>query len=233
MIFFWIILYGATYITADKLSQVLRLPDWLPALAMLLYVGTLLLWLVRTGRSHVLGLCPCVNLTLKDTLVLLPLLAFPIYNLLSAGGFNCSFSAALLMGSVSLAEEIFFRGALLRVFSRRGSLFGVLLTSVLFGLFHIVNLIDGADLRYTLMQMLCGFAAGLSYGAVTVKYRNILPCAAAHFLTNITGLGVTPTVASEGVPWGLWLCIAINACHGAWLCRQIRCDSLKNKEIHL
>lgn len=220
MIFFWVVLYGTTYIAADMLSQAMGLQSWFPALAMVLYAGALLLWLLRTGQAQTLGLCPCLNLTLKDTLVLLPLLAFPIYNLLSAGGFSSSLSAVLLMGSVSLVEEIFFRGALLRAFSRRSARFGILLTSVLFGLFHIVNLIGGADLRSTLMQMLCTFAAGLSYGAVTVRYRSILPCVAAHFLTNTTGLGVTPAVAQEGVSWGLWLCIAISACHGIWLCKR-------------
>lgn len=232
MIVFWVVLYGTTYIAANLLSQAMRLQGWFSALAMVLYAGALLLWLLRTGQAQALGLRPMEPCAKRERLVLLPLLAFPIYNLLSAGGFNCSLSAALLMGSISLAEEIFFRGALLRFFSRRSSLFGVLLTSALFGLFHIVNLIGGADLRSTLMQILCAFAAGLAYGAVTVRYRSILPCIAAHVLTNITGLGVTPAVAQESVSWGLWLCIVINACYGIWLCKRAS-DPLDKKEIHL
>lgn len=220
MIFFWAVLYVVTYISASRLSQIMYLPSWFLSLVMLLYVAALLLWLLRTGQAHSFGLRPCRGLTRKDTLSLLPLLAFPIYNLLSAEGFGIPLSAVLLMGSVSLAEEFFFRGALLKIFSRRSSLLGVLLTSVLFGLFHGVNLIHGADLRYTLIQMLCGAAVGISYGAVTLKYRSIVPCTAAHFLTNVTGLGVPPAIAPEVVPWGLWLCIAISACYGIRLCQK-------------
>lgn len=211
MICLWVVLYGLTF----TLSQTLSAGNpWLTPLAMALYTGLLILWIVRTGQRRAVGLCLPCPLGAREYLELLPLLLLPVCNLLT--GVLPPLPAALLMLSVSAVEELFFRGFLLRFFLKWGRTRGVLITGICFALFHGVNLLQGGDPAYTAMQALCALTVGICYGAVTVKCGSLLPAMLVHCLTNITGIG-GPALSA-----GLWLCIAAYGCYGIWLCRKIR-----------
>lgn len=222
MVFLWVALYGVTYIVSEKFSRVMAPAQWITPLAMTLYIGLLIFWLSRTGLSQEIGLCGIRHGMPKDYLFFLPLVLLPIWNLLTAAKWSPELPTAFLMLCVSIAEEIFFRGFMLRFFSKRSKLSGILITSAVFAWFHWVNLFPSGNFAYIMMQVLCAFAAGVCYCAVTLRCGSLLPSVAAHFITNITGAG-DPAIALQG--WnllGLWICIAAYGCYGIWLCRKIR-----------
>lgn len=220
MVFLWVALYGLTYAISDMIPQGADTANWIPPLAMILYAGLLILWICRTGQAGHIGLCAMRHFPPGEYLSLLPLLSLPLCNLLAAEEYRFRFSSAVLMLSVSATEEIFFRGFLLRFFTKRSKLSGIFLTSGIFALFHCVNLFHAAGLPYTLMQVLFAFAAGICYGAVTIRCGSLFPCIFAHFLTNITGTGNSLPV---GAGWiGPWICLAVYVFYGRWLCGKIR-----------
>jgi len=57
-----------------------------------------------------------------------------------------------LLVSVSIAEEIFFRGFLLQSLIQRNRLWGILLSGFVFALFHCVNFLHTQDYLYVWMQ---------------------------------------------------------------------------------
>lgn len=188
-------------------------------MAMLLYVLILILWLFRTGQSAHIGITPIRWTGFGDCLYFLPLLLLPVYNLLESGGTVCDSLTAVLMISVSIAEELFFRGFLLSYLRKWGIKTSVLMAGMIFALFHSINL-GGTAMAYTVMQMVCALAIGVYYGIIRVKYDSLLPCAIAHILTNITGASMAKQLNATGMA-GLGLCIVMYIFCDAWAIKKI------------
>lgn len=212
MVFLWIAAYGLTYVLSSRLFQ-FKSP-WGVPIAMAAYTGALLLWLFRTGQAHSLGLCSARPVPPVFSFMLLLL---PVCNLLTAGGFSIGLPNILLMMSVCAAEEICFRGFLLRHLIRYGVLPAVFISSGAFALFHLVNLLGGSSPAYICMQVLCAFTVGICYSAVAIRSGSLLPGFFAHFLTNITAA----PVSAGAVPW-LFLCIAVYGGFDFFLCKHIK-----------
>lgn len=222
MVFFWVILYGMTYTISIKVPQTLHMKDQISGPVMLLYIVFFILWLYRTGQAGAVGLRVIRKIWPGEYLYLLPLVVLPLFNLLIATEHRIDFSAVALMLSVSIAEEIFFRGYMLRFFAKRSNLLRVVVTSVIFALFHGVNLIQNADITYTLMQISCAFATSVCYCAIALKFSSLLPCIISHVLTNITGISNLQHVENIWEMLGLWMCIAVYTGYGFWLCEKER-----------
>lgn len=96
--------------------------------------------------------------------------------------------------SVALLEETFFRGLLLPFFEklfrtqRYAKLYAVLVTSVLFALFHLINLAFGADVPSTLLQVGYTFLIGAMLAVMLLKTENLWLCIFTHFLFDVGGM---------------------------------------------
>lgn len=207
MVFFWVTLYGLTYICATNFSKAAFEKSWLIPAAMLIYTLILVLWIWRTNRAQMLGLCIPTCRNNIHWLCLPPLALLPFYNLLSADSYTLDLSTAILMLSVSTVEEIFFRGFLLQLPVKHSKVFSIYLSSLLFSLFHLVNVSQGIDSGYIGMQVICAFASGLCYSSAKIVTGSLLPCIAAHFLTNITGNSQLPQTTASRI--SLWICILV------------------------
>ena len=106
---------------------------------------------------------------------------------------------------IGLFEEVAFRGTIFPSLleKRRGStkqIFWVsLISSALFGLLHLVNLLDGAGVGATLLQVGYSFLIGGMCTIVLLRVGNVLPCVFLHTLFDFGGRMVG-TVA-DGVIW--------------------------------
>lgn len=90
----------------------------------------------------------------------------------------------LTMLNIGLIEEIIFRGFLFRMMEKDNVKAAIIVSAVTFGIGHVVNLINGAELIPTLLQI--GYAASIGYLFVIIFYRSgsIWPCIIAHSLNN-------------------------------------------------
>ena len=202
MIFFWTMLYGLAY----TLPRMYARNAWATSISMSIYILLLILWLIRTGKATYVRLQGLKSRNFPD---FLPLLLLPVCNLPLVT--SPPPTVVLLMVCVSVAEELLFRGVLLRFFQKRGNFQSILITAVIFALFHGVNLIYSDSLIPVLLQILCAAGAGFLYGAITLKCDSILPAMAGHILTNVTGIGSTANpiklllCAGGCLLWGLWI----------------------------
>ena len=90
-------------------------------------------------------------------------------------------------------EELLFRGVVLNAFQdafakKRAKTIWVslILSALAFGLMHLTNLASGQDGVGTLMQVIEATAAGLCFGAVYLRCRNIWVVVILHALTDLS-----------------------------------------------
>jgi len=99
-------------------------------------------------------------------------------------------AVTLNMLAVGLLEETLFRGVVLQVLlsgwgDSRWSVAGSLvLSSLLFGLTHMLNLLAGKAVREALEQGLSAFVSGLCYGVLVLWSGSIWPAVALHGAVN-------------------------------------------------
>lgn len=94
----------------------------------------------------------------------------------------CSVASMLMIGFV---EEILFRGLLLEALEKQGSVkFAIVVSSLTFGLGHIVNLLNGSEVIPTFLQLIYATAIGIMLSVFTVTVKNILPCCLFHGVFN-------------------------------------------------
>jgi membrane protease YdiL (CAAX protease family) len=98
----------------------------------------------------------------------------------------------LLLGClmVGFAEEYMFRGLLQPLFlkkygSRKNGIFiSILLTSVFFGVFHLLNLVKNDNVGQVLIQVVFAMFIGFFFGVLVLKTNKLLPVAITHGLIN-------------------------------------------------
>lgn len=95
-------------------------------------------------------------------------------------------SKSWLMSTISIFEEIFWRGVVLALFLRFYDQPKAILFSALgFGLMHILTLLEGRPLVWTACQVVWAAILGLFYGYVTLKTGSLLPAILVHYLGNL------------------------------------------------
>ena len=138
----------------------------------------------------------------KAVLYALPCFAVAINNLpyvaLFAGDATVSASAAELIFFavecvlVATFEEFAFRGVLFctllkKCDSRRKIVGAIVISSAIFGLFHLVNLIYSADVGGVLLQVGYSALVGAMCAFVLFKTNSVWLCAAIHAIYNFCG----------------------------------------------
>jgi membrane protease YdiL (CAAX protease family) len=99
---------------------------------------------------------------------------------------------------VAVAEETFFRGLILQALIPTGILRAVLLSSLLFGLLHLLNSVGGIwDPSFTLVDTFAAFGIGIVFSALVIRAGTIWPPIFLHALINFIAL---VTLGSISVP---------------------------------
>ena len=93
------------------------------------------------------------------------------------------------MLGVGFLEEVNFRGLLFKAIARDNTRSAIVISSVTFGIGHIINLFNGSgmDLVNNLCQIV--FAIAVGFLLVTIFYRggSLLPCILVHSAINTLG----------------------------------------------
>ena len=85
-------------------------------------------------------------------------------------------------------EEISFRGVISTLNLRKYSRTTVLIVvSILFGLFHFFNLLAGAKLVSTGIQVIYAALLGFLFGYLFIKTKSLIPSIILHYLINSLG----------------------------------------------
>ncbi len=124
----------------------------------------------------------------RQYLYFIPLLFIVTINLWN--GFNINKSSGeivfhiLTMLNIGFIEEIIFRGFLFKMMAKNNVKSAIIVSAITFGAGHIVNLINGADLIPTLIQICYATSIGYLFVIIFHKSKSLVPCIITHCLVN-------------------------------------------------
>jgi membrane protease YdiL (CAAX protease family) len=85
-------------------------------------------------------------------------------------------------------EEVAFRGIILTLLMKKYSeKKSIIVSSILFGLMHLFNLISGANIIIVVIQVIYATFFGIVFGYMFVKTKSLLPCIITHYLIDSLG----------------------------------------------
>ena len=92
----------------------------------------------------------------------------------------------LAMFCVGFLEELIFRGLLFQAMAEDGVKSAIIVSSVTFGIGHIVNLINGsgAELLPNLLQVMYAMAIGFAFVMIYCKTKSLVICIIIHSVFN-------------------------------------------------
>ncbi|EPH09558.1 CPBP family intramembrane glutamic endopeptidase [Facklamia hominis] len=185
----WIIIYVVLASTGDNISEnigILKIAT-LPILIILSII--LFLFVKNNGLAKKYGLCKS-EIPASKMLFYIPLIIIMTTNLWY--GVTIIFSPLenvlyiLSMLCVGFLEEMIFRGFLFNALVRDGVKSAIIISSVSFGIGHIVNLVNGsgAGLLPTMLQVVYAIAIGFAFVMIYYKTKSLLPCILTHSILN-------------------------------------------------
>jgi len=124
------------------------------------------------------------------------------------------FGLALLVGFV---EESVCRGLMLRALEPRSVWIAALVSSLLFGLSHLLNLIAGRSLVDAGAQTIYTTALGFAFAALVWRTGVIWPLIAAHGLIDFASFLQRPTETTAHASWVIVVGIALVYGSYGWL----------------
>lgn len=124
----------------------------------------------------------------KKFLYFIPLLAIISVNLWNGININNSTQEIIFhilsMFNVGFLEEIIFRGFLFKMMAKENLNRAIIVSSLTFGIGHIMNLLNGAELVPTLIQVCYAMAAGYLFVIIFHKSKSLWPCIITHCAIN-------------------------------------------------
>ena len=87
---------------------------------------------------------------------------------------------------IGLTEELYFRGIICNMWKEKETK-AVIISSVLFGMSHLLNVMGGAGLAETLLQMAFAFTYGVVMAFVILRTKSIWPCILLHAFHDFCG----------------------------------------------
>lgn len=183
----WIAAYIVSFSFADNLSRSLGIEKIITAPLCIFFVVFLWCWIKKRNLSEKYGLCKFQG-DIKKYLYFIPLVLIMTCNLWNGVALNRSVAETVLyvlsMLCVGWIEEVIFRGFLFKAICKDGVKQAILIASVTFGIGHIVNLLDGAEMFSTLLQICYAVAIGFLFTIIFYKGGSLLPCIIAHSFVN-------------------------------------------------
>lgn len=123
----------------------------------------------------------------------------------AVGGFGTVDGATLALlvlgyALTAFAEESVFRGMMLRLLRDHGVRRAVLISSLLFGIAHLANVVIRGNPAIVAAQAVGAFTSGIGYASVYVLTGTIWAPMAVHFLHDLVlNSGVLPVIAVDVV----------------------------------
>lgn len=160
--------------------------DYRSAIVNTIFSIALIILMIILKRIQYYGLTKVTNS--KQYLYFIPLLLIASVNLWNGININNSTSEIifhiLTMINIGFLEEIIFRGFLFKMMAKDNIKSAVIVSAITFGIGHIVNLFNGAELIPTLMQICYAISIGYLFVIIFYKSKSLIPCIITHSLIN-------------------------------------------------
>ncbi len=230
----WIIAYVVLFSVADSFSASLGIEKIIAAPVAIVFTLLLSGFVSKHDLKEKYGLCS-FNGSLRNYLYFIPLLLIMSINLWKGVTIKLSVLETALyvlsMLCVGFIEEIIFRGFLFKALCKDNLKLAIVISSVTFGMGHIVNLLNGSDLIPTLLQIAYATAIGFLFTIIFLKGKSLWPCIIAHsFVNSSSAFAVENSSLMFHIFSSTVLCV-VSVCYALWILRKTKqADEYENKD---
>ena len=183
----WIGIYVVLLSMADSVSDFIGISKIVTAPLCIVMTAIIFLWIHKNGLKDKYGLCGFKG-DVKQYLYFIPLILLASTNVWYGVKLNFTIFETILyiisMICVGFLEEIIFRGFLFKSMIKDNVNRAILVSSITFGIGHIVNLLNGKDTLETLMQICYAVAVGFLFTVIFYKGKSLWPCIITHSVVN-------------------------------------------------
>ena len=185
----WIVLYCVLFSLGDYLSSLIGIDKIITLPIGLILSFVLFDFLRKYNLTSNYGLKKS-NTPASRMLFYIPLGILLIINVWNGFTLNYTILETVLyvlsMFIVGFLEEVIFRGLLFKEMSKDGLVGAIIVSSLTFGIGHIINLFNGSnmDLLSNIMQIIYATSAGFMFVMVYLKTDSIIICILTHGLFN-------------------------------------------------
>lgn len=187
----WIIVYVVDTSITDELSRLIGIEKIITAPYLLILCTIAFIWIKKNKYFRDYGLCK-TDISAQKFLYYIPLILLVSCNFWYVARMNGTILEfvlyAMSMLCVGFLEELIFRGFLFKAMEKDGIKSAIIVSSVTFGIGHIVNLFNGsgATLLPNLCQVVSAIAIGFLFVVMFYRGKSLLPCILAHQFINVT-----------------------------------------------
>ena len=185
----WIVVYVVGASLADSLSVSIGIEKSFTFIFLLALSLIAVSWMKKNSLFTKYGLCK-TDVPASKYGYYLPLVFLASVNLWFGVRMNLPIHETLLyMGSMILVgflEELIFRGFLFKAMSKDGLKAAIIVSSITFGIGHLVNLFNGSgmDLVSNFCQVFSAVAFGFLFVILFHRGKSLWPCIVTHSVLN-------------------------------------------------
>ncbi len=185
----WMVVYIVIFNCSALISDLIGIPNLLTVIVGFLMCFILVFVLYKRKKLAYYGLNTIKSLNHFRLLLYIPMLIIASVNLWQGIHINDNATQIILitlsMICVGVLEELIFRSFLMKALLHKGPKLAIATSTLIFGVFHALNLIFGAPLVPTLLQVVYSMSFAFMCCAFFYKTNNIIPCIICHALGNI------------------------------------------------
>ncbi len=215
----WILIYVILMSMADNFSRIVKIEKVFTMPVSIALVAILLIWIHKEKLSKKYGLIKG-EFPQKSYLYFVPLIITVSVNFWGGVCVNYTVLETVLyiisMLAVGCIEEIIFRGFLFKFLSKENLTVAIIVSSLTFGFGHVINLLNGANLISTLLQIAYATSAGFLFTIIFYKSNSLLPCIITHSVMNATSVFACNTGLTMEIITAVSL-IIVCLCYALWI----------------
>ena len=185
----WIVIYCVLQSVANSINEAIGVEFSASAVLCVIQAVIILFFIRKNNLSERYGLCKS-SVPARKLLYYVPLIVLATGNLWNGVAVNYSLAGAvcriICMLCVGFVEEVIFRGFLFKAMAKNNLKSAVIVSSVTFGIGHLVNLFNGSgmDLANNLCQIIYAVAVGFLFVTIFYYSGSLLPCIITHSAIN-------------------------------------------------
>lgn len=198
----WIVAYCVLLSVGDNLSENIGISKAVTFPISAVLSVMLFVFIKKNGLMKKYGFCKSA-VSSKRMIFYVPLLLMLTVNLWYGVSMNLSAGETVLyilsMLCVGFLEEVIFRGLLFRAMAKDDIRSAVIVSSITFGIGHIINLINGsgAELTENILQVIYAVAAGFMFVMIYFKSESLISCIVTHGIFNALSVFSNEAVMTE------------------------------------
>ena len=165
---------------------------WLSVAALLIFME------IKGKKPAEMGIVKPKAEGLKKVYYVIPMMIIALMGLI--GGLSPEadvsyvLSTLFLSIAVGFSEELYFRSVVLDIWQFKGVKTAVIVSSVVFGICHLTNVLGGAGIAATLLQIAFAFLYGIAQALIFTKAKSLVPCIFVHFLHDFIAFNTSDVI---------------------------------------